>query len=214
MKIFSAKRSGRNRVEVIFDDNNKILLAYEIFLKHRLKVNGELSESQLFEIIAEDQKYQVKQAAINLLARRQHSKNELKNKLLVKKFDKNLISLILHDLEINGYIDDLSFARIFTDEKIKSRSWGKIKIKSELIKRGIASDIINQVIDEIFNESLEIDSGLELAKKKLQKLNRRKLDEKKIQTSIYSFLISRGYDYEACKEIYSKLSSETNLGGI
>ena len=45
-------------------------------------------------------------------------------------------------------------------------------------------------------EKLEIDAGLEIARKKLKKLVNRNIDSKKIQTSIYSFLIARGYDYD------------------
>jgi regulatory protein len=214
MKILSTKRSGRNRVEISFENEEKVTLAYEIYLRFGLKINGEISEAQLSSIVFEDQKYQVKQAALNLIARRHHSKNELLKKLFKKKFDKELISIILNDLEMSGYINDSSFARIFADEKLKSRSWGKIKIKGELIKRGIASDIISEVIDEKFSVGLEIELGLELARKKMKKLIARKSDSKKIQSSVFNFLISRGYDYEACKEIYNKLLEEESLSGI
>ena len=214
MKIVSAKRSSRNRVEISFENEEKVTLAYEIYLKSGLKINEDIPESQLSSIVSEDQKYQVKQAALNLIARRHHSKNELLKKLLVKKYDKELISMILNDLEMSGYINDSSFARIFADEKIKSRNWGKIKIKGELIKRGITADIISEVIKEKFSEGLEIELGLELARKKLQKLIARNSDQKKMQSSIFNFLISRGYDYEACKEIYNKLKDEESLSGI
>ena len=40
MKIVKAKRSGRNRVEIVFDDDQKVSLAYEIFLKNQLKAES------------------------------------------------------------------------------------------------------------------------------------------------------------------------------
>ena len=48
-------------------------------------------------------------------------------------------------------MDDSLFAKIFTDEKIKLKNWGKNKIKSELIKRGITANVISDVIEEKFN---------------------------------------------------------------
>lgn len=205
MKILKAKRTGRNRVEVLLDNEQKITLAYEVFVKNCLKLNQDISEDFLSFLVEEDQSYQLKQIALNYLARRQHSKNEIRTKLRQKKFSLELIERTLNELEQNNYVDDLSFARIFTDEKIKAKNWGKNKIKSELIKRGVSSKIIADVIEEKFSSESEIESGLELARKKFKKLINRKVDQKKIQSSIYSFLVSRGYDYELCRQIFAKL---------
>jgi len=214
MKIVKVKKCGRNRVEILFDNDKNAALAYEVFLKNQLKLNQEISEEFLSFLFDEDQKYQVKQSALNYLARRQHSKSEIKTKLRQKKFDKTLVELTLDELEQNYYVDDRSFAKLFTDEKVKAKNWGKNKIKSELIKRGVSSKIIAEVIEEKFSNDLEIESGLELARKKLKKLINRKVDQKKIQSSIYSFLVSRGYDYDLCKQIFTKLFNDEELGDL
>ncbi len=205
MKIVKAGSSGRKRVEIVFDDGQIITLAFEIFLKNHLKINQVISDEFLSALINEDQKYLVKQSALNYIARRHHSKNEIKTKLLQKKFDKILIEQTLNDLEAKKYVDDITFSRLFTDEKIKSKRWGKNKIKAELMKRGVASQVISNVIEENFGGETEIEAGLELARNKLKKLMNRKMDEKKIQVNLYSFLVSRGYDYDACKQIIYKL---------
>src|SRR3989339_605248 len=142
MKIVKVKKCGRNRVEILFDNDKNAALAYEVFLKNQLKLNQEISEEFLSFLFDEDQKYQVKQSALNYLARRQHSKSEIKTKLRQKKFDKTLVELTLDELEQNYYVDDRSFAKLFADEKVKAKNWGKNKIKSELIKRGVSSKII------------------------------------------------------------------------
>jgi len=211
MKIVKAKRSGRNRVEIVFDDDQKVSLAYEIFLKNQLKLNQEISEEFLSTLLGDDQKYQLKQSALNYLSRRHHSKNEIRTKLRQKKFDSEQIEQTLNELEQNNYVDDHSFAQIFIDEKVKAKNWGKNKVKSELIKRGVSSKVITDVISEKFSGESEIEAGLELAKKKLKKLLNRNIEQKKIQSSIYSFLISRGYDYDLCKQIYVKLFKDEEL---
>lgn len=211
MKIVKAGSSGRNRVEIILDDGQVITLAYEIFLKNHLKTNQVISEEFLSSLINEDQKYLVKQSALNFLSRRHHSKNEIRTKLRQKKYDHALIDNTLNELEQNNYLDDLAFARLFTEEKIKAKRWGKNKIKVELMKRGVTSQIISSVIEEKFSGESEIEAGLELARKKLKNLTNRKVDQKKIQTNIYSFLVSRGYDYDACKQIISRLFKEDEL---
>ncbi len=211
MKIVKAKSSGRNRVEILFEDDQKITLAYEVFLRNQLKVNQEFSDAKLSLLLDEDQKYQVKQSALNFLGRRHHSRNEIRTKLRQKKFESQLIEQTLDALEQSNYLDDSLFARIFSDEKIKLKNWGKNKIKSELIKRGITSKVISDVIEEKLGGEIEIDAGLEIARKKLKKLVNRNIDSKKIQSSIYSFLISRGYDYDSCKKIVGRLFKESEL---
>lgn len=205
MKIIKAKRGSKNRVELIFDDGLIISLAYEIFLKSNLKSNQEISEAFLSKILEEDKLYQIKQQALKYLSLRAHTKNELRTKLRQKNFEPQLINIVLDELEKGKFIDDASFAHHFAEEKIKASRWGKNKIKAELMKRGVSSQIISNVIDEKFGEDSEIEAGLELAMKKYRNLASRKLDQKKILNSIYSFLISRGYDYDACKQIVRRL---------
>jgi regulatory protein len=205
MKIVQAKRGGKNRVEIVFDDGEIITLAYEIYLKNNLKLNQEVSEQILSNLLSEDQKYQVKQSALNYISRRHHSKSEIRVKLKQKKFDPIHIEQVLSELEQHSYIDDAAFARIFTDERVKTKNWGKNKVKAELIKRGVPSKIIEEIIREKFSDHSELEAGFELAQRKFKVLSKRNLGHKKIQVSIYSFLVSRGYDYDSCKQIVGKL---------
>ena len=98
MKIVKAKRSGKNRVEILFEGNQKITLAYEVFLKNQLKLNQEISDEMLSLLKDDDQKYQVKQSALNFLGRRHHSRNEIRTKLRQKKFEPQLIEQTLDEL--------------------------------------------------------------------------------------------------------------------
>lgn len=211
MKIVKSQKGSKNRVEIILDDGQIISLAYEIFLKNNLKLNQEISEAFLSKILKEDKLYQIKQHTLKYLSLRAHSKNELRIKLLQKNFETQLINIILDELEKGKFIDDESFAQHFAEEKIKASRWGKNKINAELMKRGVASQIISKVIEEKLGGESEIEAGLELARKKVKNLTNRKVEQKKIQNSIYSFLISRGYDYDACKQIISRLFNGDEL---
>lgn len=205
MKIVKALKGSKHRVDIVLDDGQIISLAYEIFLKNNLKSNQDIAEAFLSKILKEDKLYQIKQLALKYLSRRAHSKNELRIKLRQKNFETELIDIVLDELERGKFIDDASFAQHFAEEKINTNRWGKNKIKAELMKRGISSQIISNVINEKFGEDSEIEAGLELAMKKYKNLASRKLDQKKILNSIYSFLLSRGYDYDACKQIIMRL---------
>jgi regulatory protein len=159
-------------------------------------------------LITENQKYFIKKKAYDYLGKRIHSAYELRTKLLRKKYDSDLINEIIDELKIGKYVDDSKFAEIFTEEKIKLKSWGKTKLKSELAKRGITSDIISNVLLEIFPLELEeFELAFQLAEKKFDSLKNRNLEKRKLIQKMYSFLLSKGYNFDISKKVVEKLLS-------
>ncbi len=75
---------------------------------------------------------------------------------------------LLHDLSTNKYLDDLEFSRLFADENIRLKLWGKNKIKGELIKRGVNSEIISEVLNEKFPEGNDVGNADRTCNEKIQ----------------------------------------------
>lgn len=74
--------------------------------------------------------------ALFLLARRDHSRRELSQKLSKKGFASNIIKTVLEELENENLLNEDRFIGSF----IRSRSakgYGPLKICAELVKRGI-----------------------------------------------------------------------------
>ncbi|MCL5031231.1 MAG: recombination regulator RecX [Bacteroidetes bacterium] len=208
MRIVRVEKKDEKNVVIFFDNEEKLFLSYEIFLKNGLKKNDEISESRFSLLIEENQKFHLKQKAFRLLGRRHHSSFELKVKLKQKGYDENFINEIINDLKSNGYLNDYEFALVYAEENIKNKYWGKKKVEAELFKRGIERNIIAQVVKENFPSNDDLSNAVELGKKKLNSLLTRKIEKEKIRTKLYSFLLSKGYDYEICKKVIEALISE------
>lgn len=208
MIIVRVVKKDEKNVVVFFDNEEKLFLSYEIFLKNGLKKNDEISESRFSLLIEENQKFHLRQKAFRLLGRRHHSSFELKVKLKQKGYNENFINEIINDLKLNGYLNDYQFALVYAEENIKNKYWGKKKVEAELFKRGIKRNIIAQVVEEKFPSSDDLSNAVELGKKKLNSLLTRKIENQKIRTKLYSFLLSKGYDYEICKKVIEVLISE------
>lgn len=86
----------------------------------------------------DDPEYRTRSLALKLLARREHSRQELSLKLLKRKLPRDLIEVVLDEYEVNGWLDDLRFADIYARQRMES-GYGPLKIESELQKRGIFS---------------------------------------------------------------------------
>jgi regulatory protein len=89
----------------------------------------------------------VREAAMNLLARREHSTRELRDKLLVRGFEQDEITPVLQTLSREGLLSDERFTESFIHWRME-RGSGPLKIRAELRQRGVADEIIAACLDE------------------------------------------------------------------
>ncbi|MFC2119873.1 regulatory protein RecX [Bacteroidota bacterium] len=204
-----AKKDARN-VIIHFDNDEVLFLSVDIFYKSGLKKNDEISDDRFSSLIKENRLFHIKQRAFLFLGRRQHSTSELRIKLKQKGYETELINEVIDDLKNKNYLDDTEFAKMFVEEKIKLKLWGEQKLRSELIKRGIKSDIISDVLRSIISEGDQVNNALILASKKYDTLKNRKLDKDVIKKKLITFLNSRGYNFDVIKDVCDELIKEEN----
>jgi len=209
MIIDKIQKKNDNNVIVLLDNDQKLFLSYEVLLKNGLRKGSEISESHFDFLVKENQKFFIKQKAYALLGKRLHSVYELRTKLRQKKYDQDLIRVTIDDLLSGNYLDDMKFAEMFSEEKLRLKLWGKTKLKSELMKKGISSQIITVILEEKFPGSdEELDNASQLAKKKYNLLKNRNMEKQKLVKRLYSFLISKGYSYDISRQAIEKLFNQ------
>ena len=141
------------------------------------------------------------------------SKQQLKTYLLkkylktsvpnVKKQDvKNLIDIVLSDLEKNKFIND----KFYSDSKAKSminRGNSINKIRNYLISKGINSDYIKDTVNKIYEKNSDQDffSALKLCKKKRIGPARTEDNRPLFYKKDISLLARNGFDFETSKKV-------------
>ena len=95
---------------------------------------------------------------------------------------------ILNRLIEKGYIDDIKFARYYVENRFVKKGISRKRLKMELMKKGIAKDIIDEVLDARNDE----EEALKIIAKKRNKYD----DEKLIQ-----YLCRQGFSYETVKNL-------------
>ena len=198
------KRDAKN-VVVHFDNNEVLFLSVDSFYKSGLKKNDEISDDRFSSLIKENQLFHIKQRAFRYLGRRQHSTSELRIKLKQKRYETELINEVLDDLKKKNFLDDTKFAEMFVEEKMKLKLWGEQKLRSELVKRGIKSEIITDVLANKISEEEKLNNAMIIASKKYDTLKNRSVDKDVIKRKLFTFLNSRGYNYDVIKEVYDEL---------
>src|SRR5205823_2746259 len=105
-----------------------------------------------------------------------------------------------------GLINDQEFAKAWIDARRKSKQKGNIALKSELIKKGIDPQIINQLLNE---ESID---EKELAKEALSKKLKswKNLTPLQFKQKAYSFLGRKGFNYQTSSEAINIVLKNTD----
>ena len=136
----------------------------------------------------------VSDKAMELLARREHSRAELKEKLKRHAYDypADFIEAVLDDFAARNLQSDERFAEVYVRSRI-SRGYGEIKIRAEMQSRGVSADTTQLAL-----EALEIDwYGKALAalmKKFASGLNAENMRSQKTRGKMQRFLQNRGYN--------------------
>ncbi len=152
-------------------------------------------------------RWDVCRKALDLLARREHSRSELERKLktrflftrkgpklsaLESERIKKVIPGILDELENKNYINDERFAGLWAESRLRKHPEGMSSLASGLASRGISRDITRDLMDKLLS-SRAFTRALDLAGTKLsQKYGM--TGEKLVKR-----LLSRGFTYREIK---------------
>ena len=86
-----------------------------------------------------------KRTALDLLARREHSRSELTRKLTAREFPAEMIAAVLDRLEESGALADARFTEIFIRSRV-AKGQGPARIRAELSQRGVAAAEAEQLL--------------------------------------------------------------------
>ncbi len=101
---------------------------------------------------------------------------------------------VLRKLVEMRFIDDRRFANAYVRDRSRFGGWGIHKIRSGLIAKGVAPEIISEALGQISAESSE---GVlrKLLERKAPKV--RAENNYELKTKLIRFLLSRGFEYDA-----------------
>jgi len=133
--------------------------------------------------------------ALGLLAVRPRSRRELERRLLQAGFDAEEVDDALGRLERVGLIDDVAFARQMADYQFGSRKAGRRAVTGALLEKGVAPDVVAQVLEDPAQD--EEARALELASSKALRMGA--IEPAKAFNRLTGLLIRRGYGHEIAR---------------
>ncbi len=192
MKKVTAIREGRRqgkRVNVFLDGRFAFSLEAEVAIKEGLQVGQELSQSQIEALARSDHFHRCLNAAIHYLSYRPRSEAELRERLHRRGFDGDNVEAALAKLRERGLVDDLTFAQFWKDNRESFSPRSRWLTKLELRQKGVADDIIDQVVADVDDE----DSAYQAALSKARSLPQS--DYQGFRRRLGEYLKRRGFGY-------------------
>lgn len=144
---------------------------------------------------------EITSAATTLLARQMYSSTELKKKLL-QKFrgkDEEIEEVINYFVQKN-FLDDELYTKTYIEYALRQKPQGIYSIKQKIKQKGLPSDLVEKVLEEI--EIDEEEYAKEAAEKKASTLSI-DLDPQKKKEKLYRFLLSRGFRVDIIQKVIS-----------
>ncbi len=152
----------------------------------------------------------LRMSAMNSLAMREHSIDEIKQKLEQKFTSKQgdfahleqLIEQVLEQLIDDNLLNEARFARCFVHSRVNKGS-GPVKIRHELIQRGISNDLINECLEVSYCFWQPY-----IKRVREKRFGSQQPDDYKEQSRQARFLYQRGFNGELIHQFFNDISTE------
>ena len=148
------------------------------------------------------------EAALRLLARRDHSCEEIRRKLKVRGFCPEEIEKALKWLETRGILDDLRYAQKLVSLLTKEKLLGPQRIRQKLLQKGIPEELTKEAMERA-DETLAASERLRRALR--MKLKGRSLEQifPSERRKLASHLRQRGFLWEDIWEAFQETGGLT-----
>lgn len=156
----------------------------------------------------EDQHEVAMTIALHALAPRARSRAELLAHLIKRGTDGAIADSVLDQLELQGFLNDLDFAHQWSESRQRQKKMSKRTISSELRSKGVAQDIIDEVISTI-DEETEYQLAYSIAERKFRSCSH--LEPEKIYSRLSGALARKGFSSSMASRIIRELIESTRI---
>jgi len=194
-KITALREQKRNkdRVNVYLDGEYAFSLGAQ--LAAELQEGSFISAAELHELERRDSFANAYKKALDYLAYRPRSRNELSDYLRGKRVPERIIEEVLRGLAREELVDDLAFAQYWVENRERFRPRSRALLSYELRRKGLDEEVISEALTAVDEE----ESARRAAHQRASRYIR--LDEKSFRQKMGQFLRRRGFTYRLIQEV-------------
>lgn len=199
--IISHTHGRGKKIHLLIDEEYMITTDEDFWVENFIKDGSEISEDEWQCLVNKINYKKAIDKCYDLLSRRDHSVKELKTKLLRTVDEYNAQRAIDRMLDL-GYLDDEAYANKLLDYLVNSKKMSKAFVKHEMFKRGVPSDIIADVLQDV--EFDNVQSIVDLINTKYKN----KLIAENGKEKVIGALMRKGFSYGDIKSAFNEIDLE------
>lgn len=136
---------------------------------------------------------QAEEVLVRLMARREHSAHELRQKLTQRGFDHSTVQMVLDKAQAHGWQSDERFAHVWVRTCI-ARGDGARKIAAQAKQKGLAAELIETVL-----AAEQPDWNDACFERLIRKFGEQPPQDQKQRDKMVRHLLQKGYSFDAIK---------------
>ncbi len=199
--IIRHQKGRGNKIHLYLDDEYVITTDANFWADNYISDGTEIDEDEWQELVEGINYKKALNKCADLLSRRDHSVKEMKMKLQRTVDSKSAQKAIDRYIEA-GYLDDERFCRSLVEYLINNKKYSENHIRQECYKRGISSDIINNVLEDFYIDN--VDTIVELIQSKYLS----KLQQENGTQKVIAALMRKGFSYSDIKSAFYRLEKD------
>ncbi len=201
MQVTDVVKKKKYLSDLYIDGELAFTLDSRVLLEQGIRRGVSLDDGQLHRLVIESEHRRAKEKALYLLGFRDHTKKELLIKLK-RTQDESAAEYAVEKMEELGFIDDERFARHYAEQLVNIKHLSLRGVKQKLFEKGVESDIIDDVLQELeFDPKENIRSLVE--RKYARYLN----DEKGVKKTVGA-LQRMGYSWSDIHAVLEEYTEE------
>jgi len=205
LKISEVCHQSGGIAVVVGPDKTRLVISYDMASRYHLQEGVILTSAQLEKLKQEADLFQCDNRAARLLAQRDHSIGEFKEKLRRLRFSSTSITVVTKKYKAKGMLDDAHFAYKAARSLLDRRPCGRAYMVAHLQKRRIDPDLAAKTADLLLKDWQQSELALRALQSRWPRVAQFELEV--ARRKAYNYLARRGFGYEAAKAAFDQLWS-------
>lgn len=190
------QRRNPDLVNVHVDGEFRAAIAYAVLTEERVRTGDEITTDRLDRLLAADERWRAREAALSLLSVRARARGELADRLRLKGFSGAAVDYGLAEVDRLGLLNDAGFAEMWVRDRLKLRPRGAHALVYELGRKRVAADIARAAVARVMDaENVSEDELCMTAAKRWNGTHARRPgdDPGRVRRRLSAFLARRGF---------------------
>lgn len=210
--LIEQQQKNKHRYNIYLDDVFAFGVGEQTLLFFALHKDMVITPQLQKQILKYDTFQRLYLIGVNYISYRFRSEKEVRDKLAgkleqtedeaVQKNYQKMIDLAIKQLKSDGYINDVNYANLFTQECLTLTGKGPRHIKQTLLKKGIDLAVIQQSLEMFSNENL-IETAIRLGQDYAKKQSG--ISKNALKQKVINHLTQRGFSFDIAKQTLVKL---------